>query len=507
MRIDYNLANIIANDIRAQITEHSANSTQIHYYAMNSLAIESINESLWESTSERQLHSLLKELLSLDTNDRAMLDAGATASCYDRLSAETPGRHLLLVMLAVAAGSEHLHELVERIVTDPPPNWQHVAYALSALMRHRDWDVDIVFPRLLDGLAMPSVAAPCLDLANFTMRSGMLVEHPAQDRAMQLAGLLGAVVGQLDQLAANPQAFGDSVELVQNILSESISVSVSICDALGLIANPATIGKLNQALGIPHRRVQTEAAGALARMGDEAGRKHLLQLAAEPSARLRVLSYAEELGLVDQIPEEYQDADAQATAEMALWLSQPSQVGLPPTEIEVIDRRRLFWPSFTDPVDCSLVRYGYRIGDRSLNNIGIVGPVTHVFVADLVNMPVADIYAAFAGWHAEHDEIFEVPVEDWNPAQLAASRRLCGHLEREGFDDIKPAFLGVLLDEHALVAVGTRDGNPCVLATDGLEIVAYPTSSHPSSLQAGNIWSIFKGRRMLRSFNSNLADS
>ncbi len=61
----------------------------------------------------------------------------------------------------------------------------------------------------------------------------------------------------------------------------------ALCDTLALMDCQPAIGKLHQALSLRHRRVQTEAAYALARLDQEIGRQTLIGLAAEPVARLR----------------------------------------------------------------------------------------------------------------------------------------------------------------------------------------------------------------------------
>jgi len=99
------------------------------------------------------------------------------------------------------------------------------------------------------------------------------------------------------------------------------------------------IPRLTEAMQLKHRRVQTEAAGALARLGDELGTEHLIALVNEPSARLRVIAYADELGMGDRIDDRFRTVESTAEAEMALWLSQPSQMGVPPTLVETIDQR------------------------------------------------------------------------------------------------------------------------------------------------------------------------
>jgi hypothetical protein len=464
--------------------------------------IKDLNDRLTNGLEVGPPSRLLRDLLQLNLEDRAELAGDAIVDLYDQMDAGAADRHLLLVMLAVAGREEHLHPMVERLVSDPPQNWEAVGYVLSPLMQRRDWDVDVVFPRILEAVTDPAMVVPTLDLANFVTREGMLEIHPAKELHPLLMSLLGQVVGRLGKMEEQPRTFGETVSEIQHRLAEAIALTVALCNALGLIGDPAAIGKLNQALQLKHRRVQAEAAGALTRLGDAAGRRHLIELANEPSARLQVLAYAEELGISDDIPEALKSEDARAIAELAVWLAQPHQVGLPPSHLEIIDRRRMFWPSFSLPIQCLLIRYAYDLGTRKWSNIGIVGPVVHCMQADLGNLSFDDIYACYAGWHAEHDEIFEVPAEQWNARQQSTGAELVRYLEREGFSNVQPSFLGMLLDEVALVGMATRDGKPCSVATDGLEIVSFG-SAVKGSLPVEDVWSIFKGRRMLRTFNGS----
>ena len=61
------------------------------------------------------------------------------------------------------------------------------------------------------------------------------------------------------------------------------------------------------------------------------------ELTAEPSARLRAIHYAHELGFADLVDDQYCTDTATAEAEMSLWLSQPQQMGIPPTAVEVVE--------------------------------------------------------------------------------------------------------------------------------------------------------------------------
>ncbi len=413
----------------------------------------------------------------------------------------TPNRHLLMHLLAVARSGDHLHILTKMLIHSPPDGWMAVGQVLSPLLQYNDWEISDFFPDIFAALSHPSVASPLLDVANFLARSGRVPEHPATDRLDSLLTLLDAVVAKLERFERDPSEFGDTVEGVQAVLGEAVALAVSLCDALGLIGSDRAKGKLHQALQIKHRRVQCEAAGALARLDDEQGTEHLIQLAAEPSARRRVLQYADELGLAESIDESFRTPESLAEADTAVWLCQPQNMGVPPTQVQVIDSRHILWPSFHDPIDCFLVRFEFDMGDVQYSNVGVAGPVTHTCNADLTDLDLDDIYAIYAGWHAEHPDIFAVPANHWNAAQKRVAAPLVTHLEREGYENIQPELLCFLLDEHAIACQAERDEKPYVVITDGLETVEqFLTGPRPLGCQ--DIWNLYKGRKMLRTFNS-----
>ena len=82
-------------------------------------------------------------------------------------------------------------------------------------------------------------------------------------------------------------------------------------------------------------------------------------------------------------------------------------------------RKRMYWPGFDEPVECFLFRFAYEVGDGEYTNIGIAGPLCHAFGADLADLPPDDIYAVFAGWQVEHEEIYELDA-----SQLTVPQRL-----------------------------------------------------------------------------------
>jgi hypothetical protein len=419
------------------------------------------------------------------------------------LPSQTPNRHLLLQLYAMMRSDESLRLLVNSLKLAPPSQWIEAAQLLSPLMQHDDWPVDAVYPDALDCLQYPPLASPLLDLANYVYRKGRVPQHPAADRLSMLNHLLGEVSGRLGNFEENPHAFGDDVDTVQAMLGEAVALAVSLCDTVGLIGDESSIGKLNQTIDLKHRRVQCEAAGALARFGDDVGKKRLLELTADPAARLRAIHYADELGFGELVDEEFRSDTAYAEAEMALWLSQPQQMGVPPTAIEVIDQRHLLWPSFNDPVDLFLVRFEYDFGERTFSNVGITGPVTFAMSSDVANLPMDDICAIYAGWHAEHSEIFSVPADQFNDAQTRVMGTFQKHLGRNGYESVTPALLGFFLDEQAGVFTAVRDSTQCVVVTDGLETIDHPISGRLRPLTPDDLFNLYKGRKMLRTFNSS----
>ena len=410
---------------------------------------------------------------------------------------------LLLQCIAWGRHPEDLRRLTTLLVTKPPSSWIPTALAISPLMRGGDWELSSVFPALLTGLQHPSTAAPVLDLANYCVHSQRTTEHPAKVRQESLVAILGGVISRLAVAEEDPTSLGSNPEEIQGVLSDSIALAVALCDAVGLMGARNAIGKLHQAIELQHRRVQTEAAASLARMGEEVGRKALLALAAEPIARLRVIQYAEELGIESEIDESHTMPLAIAESQLALWLSEPQHFGLPPHSMELINVRTLAWPGYDEPQQCYLFRYAYRLPQGEISNIGIAGPLTHTFGCDLAELPIHDTYAMFAGWHAEHEEIFEVPATHWNSAQKRVAQQLLDLLEDQSHDSIEPLWLGFFLSEIAVIARTRSENSIGFAVTDGTELLWYPSSGRLRPLGPTEVYSLYKGRKILKSFNGH----
>jgi hypothetical protein len=402
--------------------------------------------------------------------------------------------------------AESLSELAEILAIAPPQDDSDVMQLLAPLFQQRRREAAELFPGLFGALAHPSVAAPVLDLANFLTREKVVSRHPGADLSAQLAALLGEVVQSLQLLQERVGEPDESPAELSRRVARGVALAVSLCDALAQIGDTAAIPKLRQALELGHRRVRTEAAAALARLGDKAGEDQLIQLAAEPVARLRVLAYADELGLADQIEPEFKTPAARAEAELCVWLAEPTQFGVPPSRCELFDQRRMFWPGYTEPMDCFLFRFQYVVtiegeGERSFSNIGIAGPLAHAFVADLGDLAPDDIYAAFAGWHGSHDEILEFDVARLSKSEKLEVERLKRRLHDAGYTNIEPQTMGYFFGDKSLVASAAREGVSGVAVADFAEISFFPQRSARRPLGAAEAYCIYKGRKLLKTFN------
>lgn len=420
----------------------------------------------------------------------------------NRSSAKAP----ILTWLAVGGDTPQLELLVELLLADPPDDEQQVALAMSPLFLKRPLPVAALFPKLFAAIDKPQLAAAVIDLANFLTREEMVPEHPGVSLATPLIELLGSLAQTLAQLEERPEDFAETPQQLGQRVAHSVSLAVSLCDALALIGDERAVGKLNQAIAIAHRRVRTEAAAALARFGEQQGQDTLVELAAEPVARLRVLAYGQELNLLEKIPSQYLTAAARAEAELVVWLAEPTQFGVPPTQIELVDQRRQRWPGYSTEVDCFLFRFAYRVTledgrQRSYSNVGIAGPLAHAFTADLADLSPDDIYAAFAGWQAEHEDIKQYDVARLSKAEQTEVVRLQRRLHDAGFTEIEPQQMGYFFGEKALLATARRDGAAGVAVADFDDLLFYPARQPKRSIGLEEAYSIYKGRKLLRGFN------
>lgn len=422
---------------------------------------------------------------------------------YGYLGATSRTRYLLLRLLALDAHQANIGTLADLLVADPPLVGDDAALAIAPLVQSHGAAVAALFPRLLDALEHPMLAPLVLDLANFCFRRKFAARHPAADRIDQLAALLEAIVARLEQIEVDPRPFASTPQELTHLVGESVALVVSLCDALALAGGDRVKPKLERALELKHRRVRTEAAAALARLGDDAGIAALVELTAQPAVRTRALAYLEELGRLESVPENRRGHAARAEGDLAAWLAEPRHLGLAPSGLDLIDSRRMYWPGYEKPVECFLFRFEYRAGDRTLAGVGIAGPVTHSFFCDLQDFAPDDIYAAYAGWSTEHEEIQERPADELTSGEVERWERVVlPSLAAGGFTDVVLAKRGRFFSREQWVATAHRGGRAGVLIVDDDAPAWYPLPSTSRPPGPNEITWLHQGRELLAAFNS-----
>jgi hypothetical protein len=412
-------------------------------------------------------------------------------------------RNHLLRWLGTAGGPAQINLWMDLVCNDPPEQRLGIGLAFAPLM-HPSFNPTEKFTAglLAKGTAHPQIAPAIFDLLNFFFRNKKFDRHPAQDRLVGLVELFGQLCGQLGRIEEGVFPNDYQARQINQLVSDAVALIVALCDTFALTRYKPAIPKLHRALQLRHRRVQTESAAALARLNDDVGKQALISLAEQPIARLRVLAYAEELGFKHEVSLELQGEIAIAESQLAIWLSEPDQMGLAPSKLELVDSRTMFWPSYDEPMNCYLFSYSYGSGSNSHSNIGICGPLTYAFPADLRHLPVDEIYAAFAGWQTVHEEIYQmspVRAQQRFPNEL---RRLESCLEDDAFEDLKIQSVGSFFGELILVASGIHEGQAGTLVIDRHDSSWFEQGNPDAPIDWRMAYGIWRGKQLLSRFNS-----
>ncbi|MEZ6105558.1 MAG: hypothetical protein R3B96_05445 [Pirellulaceae bacterium] len=167
------------------------------------------------------------------------------------------------------------------------------------------------------------------------------------------------------------------------------------------------------------------------------------------------------MGAGDQVDPRYRTDAALAEADLALWLSEPSRMGLAPTDIEVVDSRWLAWPGYDEPVHCHLLRFTYDLGQGRYINTGFAGPEAQAVTADLTGLSEVECYALFAGLQADHEEIQEFEIRSLSDAYAPEIARLERRMRDADLELIEPERFRFVLRRTSPCGSsrGVRDGN------------------------------------------------
>ena len=418
-------------------------------------------------------------------------------------SAALPGFQSLLLRALIAANtSASLALFADLLVSNPAPNTRLCVEIFGDLLKLDGTHTEALFPKFLDGLNNRELAAFVLDYANYVFRSNIIDPHPAKEKAAELTSLLSTLAERLGKLQdSKPESDEDATNIGKQV-TEAVSLGIPLCDALACIGDTNAIGSLNKTLQVEHRRLRVEAAAALSKLGVEDAKQLLASMAAEPVERLRVLAYAEELEILDDVDEEFSNIVARAEAEFVTYLAQPNQFGIAPQHVELIDQREQAWPGYEEPRNCYLFQFVYQFEMGEYTNIGIAGPLVRAIQPSLTNFSYDDVYAIFAGWHVDHPDI--IPIEADRTVgndQVYLNRMLDSLTSSEEYQEVHPVLLGKLLDQNALIASAQRNEETGWVIVNEDSISWLPLGSPNAPLSAEDSFHLFVGRSLLRSFN------
>ena len=472
---------------------------------VGSRSANSAEDPNWKTATAYLLEHLIsqQERHQLEFSDQVL---NTWESVYRALPVASNLRNYILALLVTCPTTPALSRWKLLLCQEPPQYRLGIAIAFAPLLRSNiSFEPSFFDDLLAHAIGHLPVAAAVLDLANFAFRNQRVESHPAISRAAQLTELLGHLVQQMARIEEGNAPAGQDPQDVSQTVSDAVALIIPLCDAIGLMKYHEATGKLLQVLELRHRRLQTEAAAALARMEDENGKNALIGLAEHANVRLRVLAYSKELGFEDEISLEHRGEISIAESHLVTWLAEPAQMGIAPSDVELHDCRDLSWPSYDHPVQCYLMKFRY---GTQLSNVGIVGPVTHAFSADISHLDLSEQYAAFAGWQTVHEEIFVLPIERARQALAGITQRLESRLDQVQRDEVipwkqfesaaEPVALGGFFGEYQLVVTAPKVGT---LILDDHGHSWFDSGSDLAPIEWELALEIWRGIRLLKNFN------
>ena len=258
-------------------------------------------------------------------------------------------------------------------------------------------DQDPLLPELIDRLSDPLpdgfACVAFLDWVNRLCREEIIVNHPFDTH--------------------------EGIQKLRHWLRSSkeddFSFAHSAAASIPFISEPQREQLLALAMDHPDANVQMESAWASAKLGSESGLKFLTRLCLDRNYSTTACAYLEELGRDELIPDEANEPDFRAIADMCDWLAHPQEFGRPPDEIEQYDTRELFWPPTNDVRQVWLFKYRYIAdleGESDDCGLGFYGSVTFsLFEETNPDMTPEDAYALHCCWELEANEDLRAPEE------------------------------------------------------------------------------------------------
>ncbi|WP_372718520.1 HEAT repeat domain-containing protein [Novipirellula sp.] len=383
----------------------------------------------------------------------------------------------ILALYGSEAGAERIVQSSRHPVLCEGYLWHPILSVFTKAHPHRDY----VFAKLGEALPVGFLAVALLDAANGVAIESNLDHHPFD----------------------NPEGHRRLQAWLEDRNPDHFSYAHSATAALPFVDNPTRDQLLALAMDHVDEGVQMEAAWASGRMGRESGLKVLARYCLDVNHSDTAKRYLAELGREDLIPDDANDSDFQAKAEMAQWLAHPNELGRAPDELEIIDQRELAWPPEGQPRPFWLVRYMLkdRTGlEKDDIGCGLVGSMTWCFfMSDTHRRPPEDIYAIHCFWEMEHSGLI-VDNEVTEPGEYAS---VLGSCDLSSYNEVKIVRVAELSANlqfpHRVIALATanRHGQTGWLAIHGGKSAWYDASEQPEGTSDSLVMKIHVGRRLL----------
>ncbi|MDA7950754.1 MAG: hypothetical protein MPJ24_04625 [Pirellulaceae bacterium] len=427
-------------------------------------------------------------------------------SLYFHLGSNSAVRYLLLMILAQSYCEADIKAFAKTFVADPPNTEQEIGQAIAPFLQNQPARSLLLYPEILEGLADPLLGSIVLDLGNFLVRQNYTSSHPARTEVATLVGMLNQLTDALaviEQRPPNPEKY----ETIEKQVHSSIAILISLADSLALMGAKEAIEPLKALLSRKHRRLQAEAASALLALGDSAGLEVFCHLVKDGAVRKRILAYAEELGVLNKLPEEFQTPEAKAEGELCEYLALPAQMGLAPQKTRLVKKEALFWPGYSEPVECFLLEYTYSLGENQYTNTGIVGPYCHTFSVDLSRLPAEDQFAIFAGFHVEDPSIYRLRHETLTIDQQKRVEKLYHSLETRQIQfSAEGSIIGSFFDQIYLVVLADyHEEGAFTVAEESGTVYSLPISQavRPVGFEEAVHW--YLGLKLLSAYNADFS--
>ena len=97
--------------------------------------------------------------------------------------------------------------------------------------------------------------------------------------------------------------------------------------------------------------------------------------------------------------------------------------------------------------------------------------------------------------------MYEIEVDQLTDRQKAEVRQFENRLWSDGYEDVQTISLGFFFEENTLIASARRNGTTGTAVVDAHDIHWHPAGVGTQPLGPGEVYSMYKGRKLLQTFN------